>query len=83
MRDSRCSDTPKVTGHEHEDRHKMSDRLRAEHPRQTKDITVKQERNLSVSTSASRLSYRAGPTAPNACHEYHHAKRTLLAPVTR
>jgi hypothetical protein len=61
MRDSRCSDTPKVTGHEHEDRHKVSDRL-PEHPRQTKDITIKQERNLSVLTSASRLSCRAGPT---------------------
>jgi len=60
MRDSRCSDTPKVTGHEHEGRHKMSGRL-PEHPRQTKDVTVNHEQNLSVLISASR-SYRVGPT---------------------
>jgi len=82
MRDSRCIDTPKVSGHENEGRHKMSDRLQ-EHPRRPKDVTVKQERNLSVLTSASRLSFRAGPTvATNACHEFHHARRSRRAPVT-
>jgi hypothetical protein len=61
MQDSHCSDTPKVTGHEHEGRHKMSDRL-PEHLRQIKDVTVKKDRNLRVLTSASRSSRRAGPT---------------------
>jgi hypothetical protein len=61
IRDSRRCDTPKVTGHEQEGRHKMYDRL-PEHPRQTKDVTVQHKRNLSALTSASRLSYRAGPT---------------------
>jgi hypothetical protein len=58
MRDSRCSDTPTVTRHEHEGRHKSLTGYR-EHPRQTKDITVEQERNLSVLPLASLLSYRA------------------------
>ena len=83
MRDSRCSDTPTVTRHEHEGRHKSLTGYR-EHPRQTKDITVEQERNLSVLPSASLLSYRAWPTVSTKSLPWIPTrKRSWLAPVTR